>query len=278
VKRRALEILVAFAGALALALGPAGAGQIDLTWDPVAGASGYYVYYGLSSGNYGQPISTTTNSISISGLQDCTNYYVALKAYNTAGVSPQFSNGISGWARPNVTSVTPTTALQGDQVVVDITGANFQGGAAVDLGNPNVVPSSVAVLTCNHIQLLATVEPTAKSIRPAQVGSFDLTIANPDSVFGTKTQAFQVLINPARFDINQSDPSTTNRIDGKDTVYLSRLFAISESDPNYDPDDDFNGDGWIDGDDLAYIASNLGRCWASATKSWTLAACPASLQ
>jgi hypothetical protein len=158
-------------------------------------------------------------------------------------------------------------------------GSNFDPLATVDLGNPNVVLSSVRRLSCGHIQLIATIEPTAAAVRPAQIGRLDLTVVNPpDSVFGTKSQAFEVLVNPARFDINRSDATTTNRIDGKDTVYLSRQFGTNESNPNYDPDDDFDGDGWVDGQDLAYIASNLGRCWSASTRTWTLAACPAGLQ
>jgi hypothetical protein len=139
------------------------------------------------------------------------------------------------------------------------------------------VLTSVAVLSCSHIQLLATIEPTAGGIRPAQIGSLDVTVENLDSVFGKKSQAFTVLINPARFDVNKSDAVTTNRIDGKDMVYISRQFGLTESDPNYDGDDDFDGDGRVDGEDLAYIASNFGLCWAQATKTWTLAACPNNL-
>jgi hypothetical protein len=161
---------------------------------------------------------------------------------------------------------------------MDVMGANFLPGAVVDLGNPHVILTSVRVLSCNQIQLIATVEPTAKSVHPARVGRLDLTVANPDSVFGMKSQAFEVLINSKRFDVNQSDDMTRNRIDGKDTVYLARQFGLYESDPNYDADDDFDGDGWVDGQDLAYIASNLGRCWSASSKTWTLAACPTGLQ
>ena len=101
---------------------------------------------------------------------------------------------------------------------MNVMGANFLPGAIVDLGNPHVVLTSVTRISCNQMQLIATVDPTGPSLRAAQIGLLDLTVSNPDSVFGMKSQAFEVLINPARFDINQSDPSTTNRIDGKDTV------------------------------------------------------------
>jgi len=271
--------LVLLLVALCAAGAPAKAGSIALTWDPTQGATGYHVYYGTQSGTY-LPTFITTNSTSatISGLQDCATYFVAVKAVNASGESLDFSNELQGWSRPAVTAATPSSAMQGAQIVMDVTGSNFQSGAVVDLGNPHVILTSVQVLSCTHIQLLATVEPTASNIRPAHVGRLDLTVSNPDSVFGMKSQAFEVLLNPARFDVNQSDATTRNRIDGKDTVYLSRQFGLNEADPNYDPDDDFDGDGWVDGQDLVYIATNLGKCWSSATKSWSLTACPASLQ
>ena len=258
---------------------PAMAGSIALSWDATPGASGYYVYYGTASGNYlPVPVTTSSTTTTISGLQDCTTYYLAVKAFNQAGASPNFSNELTGWSRPSITSATPSSAMQGDQLNITISGANFQSGAVVDFGNPNVFLTSMRVDSCNQISLLATVEPTAGSVRPAQIGRLDLTVSNPNSVFGMQSRAFEVLINPLRFDINQSDATTLNRIDGKDTVFLSRLFGTNESSPNYDPDDDFDGDGWIDGQDLAYIASNLGRCWSAASKAWSLAACPTSLQ
>jgi hypothetical protein len=271
--------LVPLLVALCAASVPATAGSISLTWDATQGATGYHVYYGTQPGNYlPTPIITTSTSATISGLADCAAYFVAVKAFNASGESPNFSNELSGWSRPSVTAATPSSALQGAQIVMDVTGTNFQSGAVVDLGNPNVLLTSVQVLSCTHIQLLATVEPTASNVRPAHIGRLDLTVSNSDSVFGMKSQAFEVLLNPARFDVNQSDSTTRNRIDGKDTVYLSRQFGINESDPNYDADDDFDGDGWIDGQDLVYIASNLGKCWSASSKSWSITACPSGLQ
>ena len=265
-------------GVMVLLGSPAFAGTISLAWDPVPGASSYRVYYGTASGQYPTSVSTSTSNVTLNGLQDCTNYFVAVKAVNSSGVSDDFSNEVSGWSRPTVSSVTPSAAMQGDQLVLDVTGYSFQFGANVDLGNPYINLTSVAVLACDHIQLLATIEPTAAHVRPAQAGALSVTVTNPDSVFGQKSQAFEVMINPSRFDVNRTDDVTRDRIDGKDTVFLSRGFGLRESDPNYDGADDFDGDGWVDGQDLAYIASNLGRCWSAASKTWSLAACPTSLQ
>ncbi len=252
------------------------AGQIALTWDAVPGATGYRVYYGTASQTYTASVTSTSNNAVVSNLQDCTSWFLAVKAYNAAGESPSFSNEVSGWPRPALTSITPTYAMQGDQVVVDIYGANFQPGAAVDFGDPNISVGSASVLACNHVQVLATVEPTASGVQAAKIGAANLSVVNPDTVFGLNSALFQVRINPARFDVNQSDATTKGRIDGKDTVWMARMFGLQNGNATYDPDFDFDGDGWVDGDDLAYIASNLGGCWTGT--AWSVNACSAGLK
>lgn len=254
------------------------AGEINVAWDPAPGATGYRVYYGTTPGVYSSSITTPSASATISGLQDCTSHYIAVKAMNGAGESEQFSNEISGWPRPAVTTSGSLRVMQGGQAVLDVTGANFQPGATVSLDDTQISLGSVSILSCTHLQVLATVEPTAANIRPAKVGKHDVTIANPDDVYGLQAQGFEVLINPARFDINKSDTATTNRIDGKDTIYLSRGFAASYPNAAYDPDYDFDGNGWVDGNDLVFIAINLGKCWSSSSGTWSASACPTGLQ
>ena len=192
IKLRAGFLLV-LAATLFAAATPAAAGSIALSWDPTQGATGYHVYYGTQSGTYLPTyVTTSSTTATISGLQDCATYYVAVKAFNASGESVTFSNELSGWSRPAVTSATPSSAMQGDQIVMDVMGSNFQSGVVVDLGNPNVLLTSVQVLTCNHIQLLVTIEPTARAIRPAHIGRLDLTVSAADSVFGMKSEAFEV--------------------------------------------------------------------------------------
>ena len=237
------------------------AGTVDLEWDGVAGATGYKVYYGLASGQYTQVKDVGNRTTTTMGnLTDCTDYFMAVKAYNPYGESTVFSNEVNGWARPALTGTAPAV-MQGQQVTVDLVGANFKPGAVVEINNPHVEVASVAALSCNRLQLIATVDPLAPGLRAAQIGSFEITVQNPSDVFGRKSNAFIVKINPARFDVNKSDTKTRDRLDGKDTVWLSRTFGARDGDALYAPDHDFTGDGWIDGEDLAYLASNLGKCW-----------------
>lgn len=254
---------------------PLSAGTISLAWTPAAGASGYRVYYGAGSGNYtlSKDVGASTET-TISGLNDCTTWYLAVKAYNAAGESPVFSNEVTGWARPRVDASTPNARQQGQRITLEITGSNFQPGATVEIDNPNVHFASADVMDCGTIQLEATVAPSTSGVRAAEVGTFAVSVTNPDDTFGTLTDGFEVLINPARFDVNETDSATRDRVDGKDTVWLARLFGAPETAVLYDPDFDLDGDGWVDGQDLSYVASNLGKCWSGT--AWTVASCPSS--
>jgi hypothetical protein len=258
---------------LALAASYAQAGSVSLAWSPVQGAAGYRIYYGLSSGNYGTPMDVgSATEATLSNLLDCTAYYIAVKAYNGAGESAGFSNEVTGWARPVVTATTPSAKMQGGEAAVVIQGLNFKPGASVSIDNPRVALGPATVVGCDRIQIDLEIAPATAGLRAAQVGRYTIDVVNPDGTFGKRTQGFEVLANPARFDVNQSDATTRGRIDGRDTVWLARLFGSQENlDVLYDPDFDLDGNGWVDGGDLAYLASNLGRCWSGTT--WTVEAC-----
>jgi len=251
---------------------PSAAGTIGVAWTSVANAAGYRVYYGLAAGEYAQfkdvgPVTETT----LSGLDDCKAYYVAVKAYNSAGESAGFSNEVSGWSRPTVAAASPSSEMQGASGTVQITGTNFKSGATVQIDNPNVALTSTTIVNCQRIDLGVAVAPAGAGQRPAQAGKFSVAVTNSDGTYGTRTEAFQVLINPFRFDVNRSDATTLGRLDGKDTVWLARFFGSQEPDALYDPDFDLDGDGWVDGEDLVFLATNLGRCWSGST--WNVGAC-----
>jgi len=246
------------------------AGSIGLRWDASPGATGYRVHYGLGTRNYVESLDVgNTTNVTLTGLSDCTDLYFAVTAYNPAGESG-FSDEVISWTRPAVSTTSPAAARQGAQLTWTIDGSGFSPSADISIDNPNVHLGEPSIV-CDRIQLTAVVEPTAEDVRPALVGPVALTVANPDGLTVTVSEAFEVLIEPSRFDINRSDESTNQRIDGKDTVWLARLFGSHEGGATYDPDFDFDGDGWIDGVELAHIGSNLGKCWNGG--SWSVSAC-----
>lgn len=256
------------------------AGSMGLAWDPSAGADSYTVHYGPQPGDYSVSVPVGSASSVCDGgecratidrpdLEDCTTWYVAVTAHNAAGPSA-FSEEISGWPRPVVTQVDPGSAIQGSRFTLEVEGVNFQAGAGVELDNPHVFLDEARALSCDRIQASATVEPTAEGVRPAEVGPWNVAVVNPDGVYGERPEAFEVLIAEERFDVDDEGPSRS-RLDGMDVIRVSRLFGSQEGAPSYEPDSDLDGDGWIDGNELAFISANLGRCWDG--NDWTVEAC-----
>jgi hypothetical protein len=249
------------------------AGTVELAWTAVPGATGYRVYYGTASGRYtaSKDVGSATGT-ALTNLTDCISYYAAVKAYNAAGESAQFSNEISGWSRPAVDAPSPAAEHQGRRFTLQVRGANFHPGATVLVDNPRVRLESATVVDCGRIDLVVAVDPEGPGVRPAQAGAFTVTVQNADGTFGARAGAFEVLVDPARFDVNRSTSSTLGRVDGADTVWMARLFSGQDGiDALYDPDFDLDGNGWIDGDDVAYLAANLGKCWSGT--AWTIEAC-----
>jgi hypothetical protein len=259
-------------------------GTICLAWDPAPGATGYKVYYGTSPGQYtGIEDVKASTQVDLDGLQDCTTYYLAVKAYNHQGESSSFSNEVSGWPRPQLTSLVPGEFTQGEQVTVDLNGANFQQGAEllIDLSSiptdasdrPLVSLENIAVLSCNRIQALITVEPTARGLRAMEVGEFSLQmeVRNPDTVFGARSEPLEVVFDASRADINRSDSTTTDRVDGKDLSWLTYAHGSVEGEAYYNPDADLDGNGQVDGVDLSWLAARFGQCRNGA--GWSESAC-----
>lgn len=269
---RTATIPVCIAGVLLGCCVSSLAGTIGLTWDPSVGATGYRVYYGSDSGDYfPQPLydgPQTSTVINSGQLADCTDWYFVVTAYNGAGES-DYSEEVSSWTRPRVVGANPDSAMQGSQLAVTISGASFDPGATLETDNPHLYLENASI-SCNQIQVLATVEPMAENVRPAAIGEVSLTVTSPNGLSDTRPGAFEVLINPVRFDVNRSEPSTDGRIDGLDTVWLASIFGSQEGDALYDPDFDFDGDGWVDGTDLSHIGSNFGLCWSG---EWMAEAC-----
>lgn len=268
---------------LAMGLGalvaPVLAGSISLEWDPVANAEGYRIYYAFEPGGYSDTdyfnVGNVT-STTLDNLQDCIEYYLAVKAYNSAGESETFSNEISGWARPEVHTSDLTVTMQGEQVTLELDGTNFMPGADLEIDNPGLYVDSVSVQGCNLLLASLTLDPMSGGVRPAQIGQYAVKVVNPDDVFGDSSNVIDVRVNPERFDVNRGVESTRGRIDGQDTIWMGRLFGTDEGDALYNPDLDMDGDGWVDGEDLSYLASNFGECWSGT--GWSAAACPESLR
>ena len=99
---RALSVVVA----LVAVSGNSLAGQLSLAWNPVAGATGYKLYYGTASRNYSSNVDAkNVTSYTVAGLTNGASYYFAVQAYNATATSG-YSNEVSAVV-PGSTTAAP---------------------------------------------------------------------------------------------------------------------------------------------------------------------------
>ena len=239
---------------LALILFPASlfAGTIKLTWDPVSDPdlAGYRVYYGTSPGAYTQTaVIGSQAAAELTNLQDCRVYYLAVKALDSNGnESVSFSNEISGLAAPVLASVGQPSAKQATaNLNVTISGTNFDTQARPDFG-PDILINSYSTTSCTQMVANITITEAARVNQAPGLPRL-LTIINQGGPRGSKSGVFTVLFNERRADIDAS-----GRVIGRDFLYWRNAFPTVLGEPAYNMDADMNGDGQIDGADLALLA------------------------
>jgi hypothetical protein len=170
-------------GVLLLFAVPASAGTTSLSWDavPDTDLAGYKIYWGTSPGTYPNVFDVgNVTAYTLTGLNDCTVYYLAVKAYDAAGnLSVGYSNEISGMARPTVTSGNPIAASQGSSLNLSLTGTNFRSGATVLFSGPGITVNSVAVGSCTSLTANISIASSATT------GARDVSVKNADLTSGT---------------------------------------------------------------------------------------------
>jgi hypothetical protein len=170
---------------------PAWAGTISLAWDPVShpDLAGYRVYYDTVPGRFGQSVSLgVVTSTTLSGLTDCTDYEIAIKAFDGQNrESAGFSNLVTGWSRPRLTSATPSQVERSSRVNLVIAGANFESGMTAVVTNPGITVHGVSVVGC--LQVVLDVSIGAQ----AALGGAYLKLVSPDGVFGEASGLWSVV-------------------------------------------------------------------------------------
>jgi hypothetical protein len=182
------QTLIAVAlGVLVLGIAPsAWAGDVVLSWDPSGGASGYKIYHGTSSGQYGTPIDVgNVTQSTVNSLTDCATHYFATTAYNVAGESG-FSTEVTSWPRAMLTSVAPVSGDRGTQLTLTLSGNNFEAGDVVSFSNAGVTVDSVSVDACAQLTVNVTVGTSAT------VGATDITVTHSSGVAVSASGLFTV--------------------------------------------------------------------------------------
>lgn len=228
---RTPRLPLALAFALALAALPASAGTMSIAWDPVSDSdlAGYRVYYGSSPGVYTQSTDVGNVTETTLNLADCQTWYVAVKAYDTAGnESDAYSNEVSGWPRPVVSVSNPNAAEAGSSLTLTVDGSNFQSGAAVLFSNSGITVNSVTVVSCTRLQVAISIASNA----PAGAGNIE--VENPDQVFGTGVGLFtvQAAVAPTVSSTFPADGATGISTSVRPTITFSEAMLASSITPS----------------------------------------------
>ncbi len=187
-----------------MALGTSLAGTISIAWDPVTDPdlAGYKVYYGTAPGVYthNEDVGNRT-STTLVGLDACTHYYIAIKAYDSSGAeSASYSNQIDGLPRPVVTASSPSGGEQGASTTLSVTGESFVDGARVEFSGTGITVQSTTWVACGELSVAIQISGSAAT------GARNITVINPDRTFGTGTGLFTVIAN-ASPSVTSSDPA-----------------------------------------------------------------------
>jgi len=133
--------------------------SINLAWDAntEGDLGGYKIYYGTSSGNYGEPFNAgKITEYELSGLTGGTRYYIAITAYDTSENESNKSEEVSGVAQlppdtqdPTITITAPTSSpvynttdpnhfylgsASDNMAVTEVTWENNRGGSGTASG------------------------------------------------------------------------------------------------------------------------------------------------
>ena len=170
-------------------------GSID-TWDtdPATGAWALGAGAGLDTA-----LLNAGNGTVNFGVADGGSFYVFASDYNPtpfyggAGftVTANFADGTSAATTvtlppvPSISSVTPSSAVQGTTLTATVAGASFQPGATVSFG-AGVTVTSTMVVSSTQISVALALASTATT------GPRDVTVTNPDGQSGVRSAGFTV--------------------------------------------------------------------------------------
>jgi hypothetical protein len=173
------------------AVGASAGGEIDLAWDPVNARdlAGYRIFFGTEPGPpYDGHVDVgRVTEATVSGLSDCTWYYLSVKARDSGGaLSGEFSNEAMGYTHPEVVAVNPGALESGETATFAVTGSGFASGATPAFSGSGLTVESYSVDSCSQVTVQARAEAT---LAP---GWRDVEVVNSDGGFGTLPQALRV--------------------------------------------------------------------------------------
>lgn len=161
----------------------ANAGTMPLSWTAVQDSdlAGYRVCWGPTSGSYPTctdvgPVTTYT----LTGLPDCKDSFVCVRARDAAGQVSATCSEIKGWPSIDIATGPKRVFEAGGQYAVTVAGNNFKPGPLVFLqipGSADVKATGVTLQGCTSMSF--TLAPPVNS----PIGDWSLYVENTDATW-----------------------------------------------------------------------------------------------
>jgi hypothetical protein len=178
---------------------------VALSWAAVAGASGYGVAYGTSSGAYGQTINVgTALNYTVTGLTNDQTYYFAVYAYNSAGMTslPSAESVVTPFANGEVANLASWNLAgdPGNEASVPVTSVSARAEASAIVRGPYLTPQTWPYSGVGALASYAAVQ--AQSLASAEsLGEYYQFSAGPAAGYAVSLSQVQFLL----FAQNQSN-------------------------------------------------------------------------
>lgn len=140
----------------------------DLVWGSAAGASGYDILYGTTSGSYGSVSLNRTSPTTLTSLSPSTTYYVVIRAKNsTGGGTTLLSNELTfttGTLYPTVTISSAPLINNANKASYPVSGTCSEEGRSVGVN----VGGATASTTCTSLAWSLSMDVTAAADSPTR--------------------------------------------------------------------------------------------------------------
>jgi len=190
---------------------------VNLAWDPVSTASGYYVHYGASPGSYVAKIDVgNVTTFTVNGLPEGATYYFAASVYDAAGIESGTSNEVA-------------SAIPYGMPVADFAASATSGTAPLAINLVNTSMGSIASHAWNFGDgTTSTVANPSHVYSTPGVYSVALTVAGPGGT-DTEVQTNLVTVKASNAVVAQFMSSATTGLAPLDVYFTSTSIGAVES-------------------------------------------------